>query len=85
MWELLDDELKYSPIAYPGTEVMDKAEVFTTLPDEINAELDAKWSEMKSYDESGGSWMVVIFLVGAVLLSCFNIWRKVRKKVRDNY
>ena len=85
VWELLDDELKYSPIAYPGTEVMDKAEVFTTLPDEINAELDAKWSEMKSYDESGGSWMVVIFLVGAVLLSCFNIWRKVRKKVRDNY
>ena len=85
VWELLDDELKYSPIAYPGTEVMDKAEVFTTLPDEINAELDAKWSEMKSYDESGGSWMVVIFLVGAVLLSCFNIWRKVCKKVRDNY
>ena len=85
VWELLDDELKYSPIAYPGAEVMDKAEVFTTLPDEINAELDAKWSEMKSYDESGGSWMVVIFLVGAVLLSCFNIWRKVRKKVRDNY
>ena len=42
-------------------------------------------SEMKSYDESGGSWMVVIFLVGAVLLSGFNIWRKVRRKMRDTY
>lgn len=85
VWELLDDDLKYSPIAYPGEEVMSKAEVFTTLPDEINAELDAQWSEMKSYDESSGSWMVVIFLVGAVLLSGFNIWRKVRRKMRDTY
>lgn len=85
VWELLDEELKYSPIAYPGEDVMDKAEVFTTLPDEINAELDARWSEMKSYDESGGGWMVAIFLVGAVLLSGFNIWRKLRKKMRDTY
>ncbi len=85
VWELLDDELKYSPIAYPGEDVMSKAEVFVTLPDDINAELDAKWSEMKSYDESGGGWMVVIFLLAAVALSGFNIWRKLRKKMRDNY
>lgn len=85
VWELLDDEIKYSPIAYPDEEVMSKAEVFVTLPDEINAEMDSQWSQMKSYDESGGSWMVVIFLLGAVALSGFNIWRKLRKKMRDNY
>lgn len=85
VWELLDDDLKYSPIAYPGEDVMSKAEVFVTLPDEINAEMDSQWSQMKSYDESGGSWMVVIFLLGAVALSGFNIWRKLRKKMRDNY
>ena len=85
VWELLDDELKYSPIAYPGEDVMSKAEVFVTLPDDVNAEMDSQWSQMKSYDESGGSWMVVIFLLGAVALSGFNIWRKLRKKMRDNY
>ena len=85
VWELLDDDLKYSPIAYPGEDVMSKAEVFVTLPDDVNAEMDSKWSQMKSYDESGGSWMVVIFLLGAVALSGFNIWRKLRKKMRDNY
>ena len=47
--------------------------------------MDSQWSQMKSYDESGGSWMVVIFLLGAVALSGFNIWRKLRKKMRDNY
>lgn len=85
VWELMDDDLKYSPIAYPGEDVMSKAEVFVTLPDDVNAEMDSQWSQMKSYDESGGSWMVVIFLLGAVALSGFNIWRKLRKKMRDNY
>ena len=28
VWEMLDDDLKYSEIAYPGAEVLDKAEVF---------------------------------------------------------
>ena len=85
VWEELDDDLKYSEVAYPGKEVMDKAEVFITLPEEVNAALDAQWSEMKSYEEGGSGWMIVVFLLAAVALSCFNIWRKLRKKSRDNY
>ena len=41
--------------------------------------------EMKSYDESGSGWLIVVFLLGAIAISGFNIWRKMRKKVRDNY
>lgn len=85
VWEQLDDDLKYSKIAYPGEEVMSKAEVFTTLPDEINAALDSQWSEMKSYEEGGSGWMVVVLLALALVISFFNIWRKLRKKVRDDY
>ena len=59
--------------------------IFVTLPDDINAEMDAKWSEMKSYDESGSGWLIVVFLLGAIAISGFNIWRKMRKKVRDDY
>ena len=40
---------------------------------------------MKSYDESGSGWLVVAFLLAALAVSAFNIWRKMRKKVRDNY
>ena len=40
---------------------------------------------MKSYEEGGSGWMIVVFLLAAVALSCFNIWRKLRKKSRDNY
>ena len=85
VWEELDDDLKYSEVAYPGKEIMDKAEVFITLPEEVNDALDAQWSEMKSYEEGGSGWMIVVFLLAAVALSCFNIWRKLRKKSRDNY
>ena len=81
VWEMLDDELKYSEIAYPSDEVMEKAEVFDTLPDEVNSALDAQWSEMKSYDAEGSGWMVLIALALALALSGFNIWRK----LRDNY
>lgn len=85
VWEMLDDDLKYSEIAYPSAEVLDKAEVFETLPDDINAAMDAQWSEMKSYEEGGSGWMVVVLLMLALLISAFNIWRKLRKKSRDNY
>ena len=85
VWEQLDDDLKYSEIAYPGEDVMGKAEVFTTLPEEINAALDSQWSEMKSYEEGGSGWMVVVLLALALVISFFNIWRKLRKKARDDY
>ena len=85
VWEMLDDDLKYSEIAYPDAEVLDKAEVFETLPDDINAAMDAQWSEMKSFEEGGSGWMVVVLLMLALLISAFNIWRKLRKKSRDNY
>ena len=85
VWEELDDDLKYSEIAYPSQEVLDKAEVFNTLPDDINAAMDAQWSEMKSYEEGGSGWMVVVMLLVAIAISAFNIWRKLRKKSRDNY
>ena len=85
VWEMLDDDLKYSEIAYPSAEVLDKAEVFETLPDDINAAMDAQWSEMKSYEEGGSGWMVLALLLLAIAISAFNIWRKLRKKSRDNY
>ena len=60
-------------------------EVFETLLDDINAAMDAQWSEMKSYEDGGNGWMVVVLLMLSLVISAFNIWRKLRKKTRDNY
>ena len=85
VWERLDDEMKYSPIAYPSDEVMANTEVFVTLPDEINSAMDMAWSDMKSYDEGGSGWMVPVLLVLALALTGFNIWRRMRKNLRNDY
>ena len=59
--------------------------VFTALSDEVNSELDVKWSEMKSYDEGGSGYLFLMLLAAMLALACFNIWRKVRRKTRNMY
>ncbi len=85
VWEVLDEDLKYSEIAIPSEEVAAKEKVFTALSDEVNSELDVKWSEMKSYDEGGSGVLFLMLLLAMVALACFNIWRKLRKKTRNQY
>lgn len=85
VWEMLDDELKYSEIAYPSEEIAAKEATFTALSDEVNSQLDVKWSEMKSYDEGGNGYLFVLLLLAMVALACFNIWHKVRKRARNTY
>ena len=85
VWDILDEDLKYSEIAYPSEEVEAKKKVFTALSDEVNNELDVKWSEMKSYNEGGSGVVFLMLLLAMVALACFNIWRKLRKKTRNQY
>ena len=83
--EVLDDELKNSEIAFPSEEVEEKEAVFTALSDDVNNELDVKWSEMKSYDEGGSGYLFLLLLLAMLALACFNIWRKLRRKTRNMY
>ncbi len=85
VWEVLDEDLKESEIAYPSEEKAAKEKVFTALSDDVNSELDVKWSEMKSYDEGGSSLLFLALLAAMVALACFNIWRKVRRRNRNQY
>ena len=85
VWEVLDEELKYSEIAYPDAEISARQRVFTALSDEVNSELDLKWSEMKSYNEGGSGTVFLLLLAAMVALACFNIWRKLRRKARNTY
>ena len=83
--EVLDEDLRDSEIAYPPEELAAKERVFTALSDDVNSELDVKWSEMKSYDEGGSGYLFLMLLAAMLALACFNIWRKVRRKTRNMY
>ena len=78
----LPEELANSPIAYPSAAVLANTETFEALPEEINAAMDRAWSDMKSYDENGSGWVVPVFLVSAMGLAAFNIWRRRAKRRR---
>ena len=85
VWEQLDDELKYSEVAYPSAEVLANTEVFTVLPDEINAAMDKAWSDMKSYTEGGNGWVMPAVLVGCIAAIVLLFWSRNRKKKREDY
>ena len=45
--KLLDPEIGENPNFYPPQSLLDKTEVFITLPDEINQLQDSLWLQMK--------------------------------------
>ena len=40
---------------------------------------------MKSYDEGGSSYLFLMLLLAMLALAFFNIWRKLRKRTRNQY
>ena len=59
--------------------------MFTALSDDVNSELEVKRREKKSNDEGGSSLLFLALLAAMVALACFNIWRKVRRRNRNQY
>ena len=42
-------------------------------------------ARLGGYDEGGGSYLFLLLLLAMLALACFNIWRKVRRKTRNQY
>lgn len=82
---LLDEETRNSPISYPEQEIMDKAETFLVLPDEVNTLVDQLWTSLLSTsaaaDEKSqnGSGVVPIVIVLAVAVGA-SLWVMVSRK-----
>ena len=47
-YEMLDDETKNNPAAYPDKKILDKSEVFLNLPTDILKVYEDSWTEIKS-------------------------------------
>ena len=85
-YELLDDELKENLVAYPTDEMLENTEVFTTLSDEISAELDTAWSDIRSFNQSSNDLFVpTVFLMMVIATVAINTIRSRRLKNRIDY
>lgn len=84
-FEMLDDEVKESPITYPDEEfIAENTTVFVNLSDETNRLMQDLWTEMKSAeDETTNKWLVPVFLVGCLGLIVFVLIRRHIKAKKD--
>ena len=85
VYEILDEETKNNPIAYPSEEILDTCEYFTHVDPDIAKLMDQKWTEVLSSDETYNQMlmpMVIVFCLGASI--ALNIFRSIRRK-KDKY
>ena len=84
--ELLPPELRDSELMYPDKAIIERSEYMSVLSDDLNSAMDMAWSEMKSFNENGNEWLVPVFLLLALALTIFNVWRRrARKRRRELY
>ena len=85
--ELLDDELRNNPIAYPGPSDLGYTENFIPLPQDTSRLMDSLWTELLSDDETYNRMLMPAMLFAAVLFSLgLNIYRsRARRRSHDNY
>ncbi len=81
--ELLDEEILNSPIIYPATEVIGKAEEFLHLSDETNKLLDALWTEIRTNDTNFLNWAMPLLLLVAIVAAFVIISLRKRRKKRQ--
>lgn len=83
-YELLDDEVKYNPLQYPGDEYIENnTEIFINLSEETNTLMQSMWNQLK-IDETS-PWIVPIFLVLLLGATIFVNARRAKKKNDDHY
>lgn len=77
--ELLGEDITGNPITYPSAEVLDKAEFYRDMPNDIKLAMDNGWSTFRNDDESFNTWLVPA-LVGLMLLAVgFMSFRRAKK------
>ena len=85
-YELLDEELKENPVAYPSEEILENTEVFTILDEEISTAMDTAWSDIRSFNQASNDLFVpTVFLILVIATVAINVIRSRRIKNRIDY
>lgn len=74
----LDPEIGENEKFYPPESVLQKAEMYITLPETVSAHMDTLWMKLKLADPA---WSVFTVLVGIAAVVCFSLY--VVRRIRD--
>lgn len=85
-YELLDEEMKNNPVAYPSDDVLANTEVFTILDEEISTAMDTAWSDIRSFNQAANDLFApTVFLILVIATVAINVIRSRRIKKRIEY
>ncbi len=85
VYDLLDEETKSNELMYPSDEILANCETFEVLPDDINSAMDAAWSDVRSYEEGGSGWVMIVLVIVIVLFLVLTFVLRLRRKKRNDY
>lgn len=80
---LLDEELRDNELMYPDEAMLARCETMEVLPDALNSAMDKAWSDVRSYDASGGGWVMPLLLAAMLVLSAVGYWRKAVRRRKN--
>ena len=81
VYELLDDEVKNDPVAYPSEEDLARCEYFNYVGSALSAYIDEKWAEVLTADERYSAMIMPMFLGACVAgIIALNVFRATHKK-----
>ena len=85
-YELLDEDMKNNPVAYPSDDVLANTEVFTILDEEISKAMDTAWSDIRSFNQTANDLFApTVFLILVIATVAINVIRSRRIKKRIEY
>ncbi len=82
-FELLDEEIRTSPISYPAEELLANTEAFISLPDETNELMDTLWTEILTDSSSFLQWIMPVALIVAVVGVFIVVTLRKRRKAKE--
>ena len=85
-YEMLDEDMKNNPVAYPSDDVLANTEVFTILDEEISKAMDTAWSDIRSFNQAANDLFApTVFLILVIATVAINVIRSRRIKKRIEY
>jgi len=81
--EMLDPQMRDSPISYPPDEILEKCDTFINLDEETNAYLQDQWTEILSYETSSNGGQTVILIIAAIAAAGVVTMLVLRKRKKE--
>ncbi|MCI8405818.1 MAG: ABC transporter substrate-binding protein [Oscillospiraceae bacterium] len=78
--EMLDEEVRESPISYPSEEILSKCDTFVNLDAATNESLQERWTDILSSSGEGSMLSVAVLCAAAVLAAAAFVFLMIRKK-----